>query len=94
MLTVGRRTGGAGLEPGCVGAGLSQWSPKILPAPSCYVFTMVLVDRGYVDMWICVGVVLDTSVLSTNRRKLPFYINEIYIKLYAIIGFRQTFANI
>ena len=51
MLTVGRRTGGAGLEPGCVrGAGVSQWSPKILPAPSCFVFTMVLVDRGYVDM--------------------------------------------
>ena len=61
---------------GC-GAGLSQWSPKILPAPSCYVFTMVSWDVG---SWICVGYELDTSVLSTNRRKLPFYINEIYIK--------------
>ena len=33
---------------GC-GAGLSQWSPKILPAPSCVVFTM-LVD--VVDMLV------------------------------------------
>ena len=49
VLTVGGRTGGAGLEPGCVcGAGLSQWSSKILPAPSCVVFTMVL---DIVDMF-------------------------------------------
>ena len=62
------------------GTDADAWVGEILPAPSCYVFTMVLVDCGYVDMGICVGVVLDTSVLSTNRRKLPFYINEIYIK--------------
>ena len=49
VLTVGGRTGGAGLEPGCVcGAGLSKWSPKILPAPSCVVFTMVV---DIVDMF-------------------------------------------
>ena len=39
------------------GTDADAWVGEILPAPSCYVFTMVLVDRGYVDMWICVGVV-------------------------------------
>ena len=35
------------------GTGADAWVGEILPAPSCYVFTMVLVDRGYVDM--CLG---------------------------------------
>ena len=39
------------------GTDTDAWVGEILPAPSCFVFTMVLVDRGYVDMWICVGVV-------------------------------------
>ena len=36
--------------------------------------------------WICVGSCCDTSVLSTNRRKHPFYINEIYIKPRVSVG--------
>ena len=31
-------------------ADADAWVGEILPAPLCYVFTMVLVDRGYVDM--------------------------------------------
>ena len=78
VLTVGRSTGGAGLEPGCV------WSRSVPVEPQYPAGAVVLclhngvggsLIRGYV-----LGLCCDTSVLSTNRRKHQFYINEIYIK--------------
>ena len=56
VLTVGRRTGGAGVEPGWVWSRSVPVEPQdssgavvILPAPSCVLFTM-LVD--VVDMLV------------------------------------------
>ena len=49
VLTVGGGLEVLGWSRAVCGAGLSQWSSKILPAPSCVLFTM-LVD--VVDMLV------------------------------------------
>ena len=90
VLTVGRRTGGAGVEPGWV------WSRSVPVEPQDSSGAVVRSLHNVVDVvdmlwisWICLGSCCDTSVLSTNRRKHPFYINEIYIKPCVSVGCRE-----
>ena len=87
VLTVGRRTGGAGVEPGWV------WSRSVPVEPQDSSGAVVLcLHNGVGGSWIrgyVLGSCCDTSVLSTNRRKHPFYINEIYIKPCVSVGCRE-----